>query len=80
MGLDVLSPMHAINRAQSEQMGTSSGRGAKTFNLNSAKTDGKGRVVENKCLGYQSYFEEVLGAQIRDLREKRLLLKAKVSG
>ena len=46
--------------------------------MKSAKTDGKGRVVENKCLGCDTYFEEVLGAQLRELRDKRLQTKARV--
>ena len=71
-----LDAIQAINRGQPEQMGQSAGWDAKTFRLKSAKADGKGRIVENKCLGCDTYFEEVLGAQLRELREKRLAAKA----
>ena len=69
-----LDAIQAINRGQPEKMGWD----AKTFRLKSSKADGKGRVVENKCLGCDSYFEEVLGAQLRELREKRLSSKVKI--
>ena len=69
-----LDAIQAINRGQPEKMGWD----AKTFRLKSSKADGKGRIVENKCLGCDSYFEEVLGAQLRELREKRLLSKVKI--
>ena len=71
-----LDAIQAINRGEPEQMGQSAGWDAKTFRLKSAKADGKGRIVENKCLGCDTYFEEVLGAQLRELREKRLAAKA----
>ena len=71
-----LDAIQAINRGQPEQMGQSAGWDAKTFRLKSAKVDGKGRTVENKCLGCDTYFEEVLGAQLRELREQRLATKA----
>ena len=71
-----LDAIQAINRGEPEQMGQSAGWDAKTFRLKSAKADGKGRIVENKCLGCDTYFEEVLGAQLRELRDKRLAAKA----
>ena len=71
-----LDAIQAINRGQPEQMGQSTGWDEKTFRLKSAKADGKGRIVENKCLGCDTYFEEVLGTQLRELREKRLAAKA----
>ena len=70
-----LDAIQALNRGQPEQMGQSAGWDEKTFRLKSAKADGKGRIVENKCLGCDTYFEEVLGAQLRELREKRLAAK-----
>ena len=73
--VSALDAIQAINRGTPEQMGQSVVWDEKTFRLKSAKADGKGRIVENKCLGCDTYFEEVLGAQLRELREKRLAAK-----
>lgn len=74
-----LDSIQAINRGQPEQMGARHGWDAQTFRRKSAKTDGKGRVVENMCLGCDTYFEEILGAQLRDLRQARLAAKARIT-
>jgi len=73
-----LESIQALNRGRPEEMGREQGWDAKTFRKKSAKLDGKGRTIENKCLGCDSYFEEILGAQLRELRKNRLEAKALV--
>ena len=71
-----LDSIQALNRGRPEEMGIEQGWDAKIFRAKSAKLDGKGRTVENKCLGCDSYFEEILGDQLRELRKNRLVAKA----
>ena len=58
-------------------MGAEQGWDAATFRKKSAKEDGKGRMVENMCLGCDAFFEEHLGKELRALRERRLAAKGK---
>lgn len=66
-----LPAMQALNRGAPEEMGLEHGWDAATFREKSAKKDGKGRVVENMCLGCDVYFEEHLGKALRDLQTER---------
>jgi len=66
-----LSAIQALNRGEPEKMGEQKGWDAKTFRKKSAVKDGKGRVVENMCLGCDAFFEEHLGAELRRLRTER---------
>lgn len=66
-----LPAIQALNDGEPEKMGAEHGWDAATFRKKSAKEDGKGRIVENMCLGCDSYFEEHLGAQLRALQEAR---------
>lgn len=66
-----LPAIQALNRGAPDQMGQIHGWDAATFRKKSAKEDGKGRIVENMCLGCDAYFEEHLGAQLRALQETR---------
>jgi len=67
-----LPAIQALNRGEPEQMGLESGWDPITFRKKSAQADGKGNIVENKCLGCDAYFEEKLGTQLADLRAERL--------
>ena len=67
-----LPAIQALNRGEPEKMGIESGWDPITFRKKSAQADGKGNIVENKCLGCDAYFEEKLGAQLADLRAERL--------
>jgi MoaA/NifB/PqqE/SkfB family radical SAM enzyme len=71
-----LPAIQAINRGEPSQMGIEQGWDAETFRQKSAVKDGKGRLVENKCLGCDAYFQEHLGAELRALREARRKKKA----
>jgi len=66
-----LPAIQALNRGEPEQMGLNEGWDAKMFRKKSAVIDGKGRRVENKCLGCDAFFEEHLGAELRRLRQER---------
>ncbi len=67
--------IQALNRGEPEMMGVDQGWDTDTFRKKSAVTDGKGRVVENKCLGCDAFFEEHLGQTLRDLRQARVSKK-----
>ena len=71
-----LPAIQAINEGTPNKMGLESGWDAKTFRLKSTKLDGKGRSVENMCLGCDSYFEDILGDQLAELRAQRLAKKS----
>ena len=73
-----LPAIQALNRGAPEEMGAEQGWDAATFRKKSAKEDGKGRMVENMCLGCDAFFEEHLGKQLRALRERRLAAKGKI--
>jgi len=68
-----LPAIQALNRGAPEEMGAQHGWDAQTFRKKSAKEDGKGRIVENMCLGCDAYFEAHLGEQLRELKETRRL-------
>jgi len=67
-----LPAIQAINKGAPELMGSTAGWDKTTFRKKSAQKDGKGRVVENMCLGCDAFFEEHLSAQLRKLRDQRL--------
>ena len=67
-----LPAIQALNDGDPERMGESSGWSRDDFKARSVAEDGKGREVANMCLGCDRYFEEHLGAELRDLRERRL--------
>ncbi len=66
-----LPAIQALNRGAPEEMGAEQGWDATTFRKKSAKEDGKGRIVENMCLGCDAYFEEHLGKQLQERQEAR---------
>lgn len=66
-----LPAIQAINRGEPDRMGEHSGWDAAKFREKSAQADGKGRIVENKCLGCDAYFKETLGAELRALQDAR---------
>ena len=66
-----LPAIQALNRGAPEEMGAENGWDAATFRKKSAQADGKGRIVENMCLGCDAYFDEHLGAELRALQEAR---------
>lgn len=63
-----LPEMQAINRGDPEAM--TGDRAA--FRAVSSAVDGKGRTVENMCIGCDHYFEHHLGDALKALREQRL--------
>lgn len=67
-----LPAIQALNRGAPEEMGRAQGWDAAVFRQKSAKQDGKGRTVENMCLGCDAYFEEHLGKELRALQAARL--------
>lgn len=67
-----LPAIQAIDRGEPEVMGAHDGWSAETFRARSAIRDGAGRLVENRCIGCDRYFEERLGAELRALRTARL--------
>ncbi len=67
-----LPAIQAINDGVPERMGLSEGWNEDKFRQMSAVEDGKGRIVENRCLGCDAYFDAVLTKQLRALREERL--------
>jgi len=71
-----LPAIQALNRGEPSKMGLEQGWDAETFRKKSAVNDGKGRLVENKCLGCDAFFEEHLGAELRALRKARVTKKA----
>jgi hypothetical protein len=66
-----LPAIQALNRGRPEQMGLEQGWDAEMFRKKSAVKDGKGRLVENMCLGCDAFFDEHLGADLRRLRAER---------
>lgn len=71
-----LPAIQALNRGAPEEMGAGQGWDVAKFRKKSAKADGKGRIVENMCLGCDAYFEEHLGADLRALQNARLAKRA----
>lgn len=65
----------AINAGDPEAMGLASGWDRKAFRDASHVTDPKGRAIGNVCLGCDAYFENVLGAEVRRIRQQRLVGK-----
>ena len=66
-----LPAIQALNQGDPEGMGLDAGWSREDFKQNSTATDGKGRAVTNMCLGCDRYFEEILGDQLRALRDHR---------
>jgi MoaA/NifB/PqqE/SkfB family radical SAM enzyme len=62
----------AINAGDPEAMGLANGWSRDTYRAASAATDGKGRTVENVCLGCDRYFAEKLVPEIEAIRAKRM--------
>ncbi len=67
-----LPAIRALNEGDPEGMALEDGWSRETFRIWSAAIDGKGRRVENMCLGCDRYFEEKLGADLAALRAARL--------
>ncbi len=67
-----LPAIQAINKGRPNEMGKEQGWDPQTFRARSAQKDGKGRTVENMCLGCDAYFEEILGEALDNLRQTRL--------
>jgi len=72
----MLPALQAVNDGEPERMGESAGWDAATFRAKSVAIDGTGREVANMCLGCDRYFEEILGPQLRALRQTRLSARA----
>lgn len=70
-----LPAIQALNAGDPESMGLAAGWSREDFKARSAAIDGKGREVSNACLGCDRYFEEHLGAVLKDLRTARLAKK-----
>lgn len=70
--IETLPAIQAINAGDPEAMGESAGWSRDVFREKSAHQDGKGRIVENMCLGCDSFFEEHLGKTLEKLRQERL--------
>ncbi len=66
-----LPAIQALNAGDPEAMGLEAGWSRDEFRARSVASDGKGREMANMCLGCDRFFEEVLGDQLRDLRESR---------
>ena len=67
-----LPAIQALNAGRPETMGAQSGWSKDIFKSKSSVADGTGKIVSNKCLGCDAYFDEILGTKLADLREKRL--------
>ncbi len=72
--VSTLPAIQSINQGIPENMGIKQGWNAATFRKYSAQKDGKGRTVENRCLGCDAFFQEHLGGQLKALRQERLQL------
>lgn len=70
-----LPAIQAINNGKPEDMALSHGWDQETFRLQSGKPDGKGRIVENRCLGCDSFFDTHLTAELETLRQQRLAVQ-----
>jgi hypothetical protein len=70
--VSALPAIRALNEGDPEGMALQDGWSRETFRTRSAVLDGKGRLIENMCLGCDRYFEEKLGAELAALRDKRL--------
>lgn len=70
-----LPAIQALNAGDPESMGLAAGWSREDFKARSTAIDGKGREVSNACLGCDRYFEEHLGADLKDLRTVRLAKK-----
>ena len=67
-----LPAIQALDRGDPEAMGLEAGWDRETFRRRSHAEDGQGRIVANPCLGCDAFFEETLGAELRNLRQHRL--------
>ena len=74
-----LPAIQALNDGDPERMGGEGGWSREDFKARSVATDGKGREVQNMCLGCDRYFEEVLGEELRNLRQRRRAALATVT-
>lgn len=66
-----LPAIQALNDGDPEAMGEAGGWSRTDFKARSVAIDGKGREVQNMCLGCDRYFDEVLGKELRTLRKRR---------
>lgn len=71
-----LPAIRALNEGDPDGMGLADGWSRETFRARSSAVDGKGRTIENRCLGCDRFFEERLGAQLAALRTARLARRA----
>jgi len=53
-------------------MGADYGWDKATFRQKSSQIDGKGKTVENMCLGCDAFFKEALSDQLKTLRTELL--------
>lgn len=74
-----LPAIQAINDGRPEVMGVAQGWDEAEFRARSAHPDGTGRIVENRCLGCDAFFDAVLTKELRALREARLEAKSKMT-
>lgn len=74
--VSALPAIRALNDGDPEGMGLHDGWTRGTFRTRSSAADGKGRTLENMCLGCDRYFEERLGAELAALRGRRLAARA----
>ncbi len=66
-----LPAIQAINAGDPEAMGLEDGWDREIFKAKSEMIDGKGRALANLCLGCDRFFEQILGAQLQQLRAER---------
>ncbi len=64
--------LDALNRGDPEAMGDYVGWDRDTFRRHSATTQPNGETFENLCIGCDAFFEDTLGAALRDMRAERL--------
>jgi len=67
-----LPAIQALNRGAPDEMGVEIGWDKDIFRQKSSQIDGKGKIVENMCLGCDAFFKEALSDQLKTLRAERL--------
>ncbi len=73
-----LPAIQALNDGDPERMGEVYGWDRETFRARSSVIDGRGRTIENMCLGCDACFSEHLGAELKALRRQRLQADVRV--
>ena len=74
-----LPAIQALNDGDPERMGASAGWTRARFQQESLAKDGRGQDIANMCLGCGRFFEQVLSAQLADLRRERLAARELVA-